>query len=120
MKRRALKSILLSFSFLIVALVALILIYDYRSGHKVTEAYRQLFPDGTRTLVISHIGDPIFPYGEDRMKVTILNGKETVYDSLVMVKNDGVRGRFDVKWVDGNPIVTLSGDEMEDITLTLP
>lgn len=30
---------------------------------------------------------------------------------------DVTRGRFDVQWADGLPTVTLSGDEMEDITV---
>ena len=104
---------------LLAVFLCLLAIYDWRSNRKETEAYRQDFPDGMRTLIISHVGEPIFPYGEDRMKVSILEGGKAVYDTLVMVRNDGARGRFSVEWKDRLPTVTLSGDEMEDIRLRL-
>ena len=114
------------FGFLLIVTASLLAViscqlavYDWQSDRKVTEVYRQDFPDGVHTLVISHVGEPIFPYGEDRMKVSILEGRKAVYDTLVLVRNDGARGRFTVEWLDGRPIVTLSGDEMEDITLNL-
>lgn len=104
----------------ILALAAVILLYEYNSNKKVTEAYRQEYPDGVRTLVIAHIGNPIFPYGEDRMRITVLEGRKTVYDTLVHVLNDGARGRFGVEWEEGHPTVTLSGDEMEDVIVRVP
>ena len=104
---------------LLAVLLCLLTVYDWRSNRKPTEAFRQDFPDGVRTLVISHVGGPVFPYGEDRMKVSILEGRKAVYDTLVLVRNDGARGRFTVEWLDGRPIVTLSGDEMDNVVLGL-
>ena len=104
---------------LLAVVLCLLAVYDWRSNWKPTEAFRQDFPDGVRTLVISHVGEPVFPYGEDRMKVSILEGRKAVYDTLVLVRNDGARGRFTVEWLDGRPIVTLSGDEMDDVAIKL-
>ena len=115
--KKAFRILLIVTASLLAVLLCLLAVYAWRSNKKVTEAYRQDFPDGVHTLVISHVGEPIFPYGEDRMKVSVLEGRKVVYDTLVIVRNDGSRGRFSVEWVDGHPTVTLSGDEMEDIIL---
>ena len=144
--RKFLKISLIAASSILSVLLCLIAVLEYRSNRKLTEVYRQDFPDGTRTLVISHVGEPIFPYGEDRMRVSVLKsrtraavgegrtgdavgdgrtgaaaikGGKTVYDTLVMVRNDGARGRFSVEWEKGEPTVTLSGDEMDDIRLEI-
>ena len=117
--RKVFRILLIVTASLLAVLLCLLAVYDWRSNRKPTEAFRQDFPDGVRTLVISHVGEPVFPYGEDRMKVSILEGKRAVYDTLVLVRNDGARGRFTVEWLDDRPIVTLSGDEMEDITLKI-
>jgi|GEM_PF-5012971 hypothetical protein len=116
--RKVTRHILLTISVLIVAAATVIWIFDYRSNRRETEACRMPYPDGVHTLVISHVGNPIFPYGADRMKISVLEGKKSVFDTLVFVYNDGVRGLYEVEWQDGTPVITLRGDEMDDIVVT--
>lgn len=82
-------------------------------GGKIVEAYSSVFPDGEHTLVVSYMGDPIFPYGADRVKVAVYEGKKVIASKVYEVYNDGARAEVMVKWKKRYAVVMLSGDEME-------
>ncbi|MDE6926012.1 MAG: hypothetical protein K2P59_12255 [Acetatifactor sp.] len=78
------------------------------TGTEETELFRETSPDGGYTLMITEVGEPGFPFGSDRLEVTlfeIVPEGETPrrhYRASFMadVANDGARGVYQIEWLE--------------------
>ena len=81
-----------------------------------TELLRESSPDGSYTLLVKEVGEPGFPFGVDRLEVTLFEvlpeGKacNMQYSASFMadVANDGARGAYRIEWLEDGVQVALS------------
>lgn len=93
-----------------------------------TELFRESSPDGGYTLLITEVGEPGFPFGCDRLEVTLFEvvpegeTPRRYYRASFMadVANDGARGIYQIEWLEDGVQVALSGQEQPTSYYILP
>lgn len=93
-----------------------------------TELLRESSPDGSYTLLIKEVGEPGFPFGEDRLEVTLFEAipegeaYHIRYRASFMadVANDGARGAYRIEWLEDGVQVALSGKGQPTAYYILP
>lgn len=114
MKKRA--RYIVKVTMIFVILSSLIFIYSIRS--KNTNVIQFVDPITKYNISIKAIGEPKWPFGESKVKVTLFNNKkDTIKKIITSINNDGIMIRKDnvhVTWHDDYVEVILSGNEQDN------
>lgn len=120
MKEKILKIIFIIENFVLVIALLLCLLLSYLN--KNTELFREYSPNREYVLYITEIGTPAWPFGPDRVKITMY--KSEAPDQCVSfradVRNDGAPAGYEVTWLDDGVQITLSGEEQPTSYYILP
>ena len=98
--------------------MCLILAYS----NKNTELFREYSPNGEYVLYITEIGTPAWPFGADRVRITLYESESPDQSVSFMadVRNDGARAGYEVTWLDDGVQIALSGEEQLTSYYVLP
>lgn len=105
----------------LLALIILILllygIFIYNTRYKITEINFAVSPDGLYVLIFQAVGEPDWPFGPSRARITLKDGKKEICHRDFIVLNDGATLHADnwhTTWQADRVIVTISGKEQKD------
>lgn len=122
MKKRALK-VLFIIETLIIVIVVIYGCYIIMSSQK-TELFREISPNGEYRLIISEIGTPDWPFGDDHLRVTLYGiGDESLYyvaSFKADVANNGMQAEYEVQWLEDGVQITLIGSDQPTAYYILP
>jgi len=120
MKNRALK-ILLIIETSIIAIAVMYTCYIFISSKK-TELYCETSPNGEFRLIISEIGTPDWPFGDDHLRVTIYGTDGNLYMASFKadVANNGMQAGYEVEWLEDSVQIALIGSDQPTAYYILP
>lgn len=106
----------------LVLAFALILCLLLADSNKTTELFREYSPDREYILYITEIGTPAWPFGADRVRITLYKSEfpDQSVSFLADVRNDGARAEYEVTWLDNGVQIALSGEEQLTSYYILP
>lgn len=101
---------------------ALILCFLLSDANKITELLRESSPNQEYILYIGEIGTPAWPFGADRVRITLYKSEfpDQSVSFLADVRNDGARAEYEVTWLDDGVQIALSGEEQLTSYYILP
>ena len=94
----------------------------YRTDYALEEITSSKSPDQKHELVIYQVGTPGFPFGSGTCRLVLKQGKKKLASEDVEMANDGKwpdEENFAVEWLDDEVRVTVMGEEMDDVTVTM-
>lgn len=96
-------------------------IFMYVLNYMVRTVDRQESPDGQRAILLQSVGSPVFFSAADGRLVLMDGRKEIVkYDFTLYDDGGSIRPSvWQVEWKDDRVIVTLSGEEQDDMQITM-
>lgn len=97
-------------------------IYKYRSDFKVTFIAESVSPDGEYSVVLDQVGEPDFPFGPVKARISLKAGDKTIRTVDTEVWDDGANlgaQSWNVEWREDGASVTLLGSEQEPETVFL-
>lgn len=102
--------------------VALTLYLSFAYFNKNTELFREYSPTGEYVLYITEIGTPAWPFGSDRLRVTLYESgsPDESVSFTADVRNDGAQAEYKVTWLDDGVQIALSGKEQLTSYYVLP
>lgn len=120
MKNRALKILLIIETF-IIAIAVIYTCYIFISSKK-TELYRETSPNGEFRLIISEIGTPDWPFGDDHLRVTLYGTDGNLYMASFKadVANNGMQAGYEVEWLEDSVQIALIGSDQPTAYYILP
>ncbi len=127
MKKRIIP-VLHAIEILILLLVMLIGCYVFVTKYKATELCRESSPDEKFFVLVQEIGEPGFPFGSDRIEVTLFEkrSEEYPFKPFYMVSftadipTDGTKAGYRVEWLDDGVQVVLRGEKGREYYYILP
>ncbi len=90
------------------------------------ELARETSPDGKWAILITELGEPDWPFGDDHLQVQMWENTEDPKDSRYRVSfeadvaNDGARASWEIRWLEDGVQVLLIGSEQPDALYELP
>lgn len=120
MKAKTRKNIITFLIVIVIAIVVILGLKDYRENRKKTSILSSSY--NGYTVRVYMIGTPVFPYGETSCRIDLLkNGKRVNQQSLSLL-NDGAvvtEDNFVVEWNEEYVRVIAYASEMDEIEVTL-
>jgi len=96
--------------------------FIYVTTYRITDIDVSLSPNGEHTLLLQSVGEPDFPFGYSHVRLLLIGRQSTIVDYRFDIANDGkwtAPEDWKVKWEDTCVIVTVSGEEQDDVTYQL-
>ncbi len=107
---------------ILLALLLLIGSYVYVTKYKITDIDASVSPDGKYEVLFQSVGDPDWPFGHSHARITLRQDDKTIEQFKLAVANDGGvlhPENWHVSWDDTCVIITISGEEQDDVLYTL-
>lgn len=103
-----------------MALLMLLVFISFRyvTKYKKTDIGSSFSPDGEYEVIFQSVGEPEWPYGRSPAALVLKKGGKVVTDHRIDVLNDGgmlTDENFSASWQDDCAVVTVSGEEQDDI-----
>ncbi|MDF2588514.1 MAG: hypothetical protein K0S41_2355 [Anaerocolumna sp.] len=90
----------------------------FKTKIEVTNVSEYTNPANNYTVLLQAIGDPEWPFGKTKVKITLLDGNKKELESVIyFISDDGARAsekNVNVKWFDNYAEITISGSEQDD------
>ena len=96
-------------------------LYD-RTQSALTEITTSVSPDERYVMRVCQVGESGFPFGPGTCRLILTEGGKTVCQTDVTLYNDGKNPepeQFVAVWTEDQVSVTVSAEEMEDLTVVL-
>lgn len=111
-------SMIILISIIIFISIILIGLFIYSIKFKISDVSKYENEQNNYTILFQAIGEPEWPFGSTKVKVTLLNSNGKKVESFQAdIHNDGGTAderNIDVNWQNSYVEVTLKGDEQED------
>ena len=89
----------------------------WQKNLRVSSIDSKTSPDGEYSIVLSSVGEPVFPFGPAGGMLVLFHEGESVAAQKILIRDDGARispDSWSVEWEDGGCRVTVRGSEMDD------
>ena len=121
-KNQTLRILLGINTIVLLALLLLIGSYVYITRYKIADIDSSVSPDGKYEVIFQSVGEPDWPFGHSHARITLKRSDITIEQFKLDVANDGGvlhPENWHVTWDDTCVIITISGEEQDDVIYSL-
>lgn len=105
------------FTIFFILLAILLFKFIYNIKLRITDISEYINPNNGCKVLIQAIGEPEFPFGCAKVKITLFKNSEELKKIETQIYNDGAAVREDnikVEWYDEYVKVVIKGEEQSD------